>query len=233
MLKINQLHGGYVNQKIIHDITFNVNQGEIVGLLGLNGAGKSTTLQHIIGSLKPMNGVITINGESLVTERHLLSYIPDTPNLYPHLTVQEHFSFITALYKEQSLAYQQELITRYELTEHLHKYPFALSKGNKQKVSIVNALLAKPNYLIIDEPFMGLDPIGLSRFLNDLKQLRANQTAILLSTHLLTIAESLCDRVVVIHKGNQVTPTEGKVISAEKQGTLEDFFFTLVGAHDE
>lgn len=233
MLKIDQLHGGYVNQKIIHDISFDVNQGEIVGLLGLNGAGKSTTLQHIIGSLKPMNGVITINGKSLLTERHLLSYIPDTPTLYPHLTVQEHFSFISALYKEQLSDYQQELITRYELTEHLHKYPFALSKGNKQKVSIVNALLAKPNYLIIDEPFMGLDPIGLSRFLNDLKQLRANQTAILLSTHLLTIAESLCDRVVVIHKGHQVTPVEGKVISAEKQGTLEDYFFNLVGVHNE
>ncbi|MFB4213907.1 ABC transporter ATP-binding protein [Shouchella sp. JSM 1781072] len=233
MLKIDQLHGGYVNQKIIHDISFDVNQGEIVGLLGLNGAGKSTTLQHIIGSLKPMNGMITINGKSLLTERHLLSYIPDTPTLYPHLTVQEHFSFIRALYKEQLSDYQQELITRYELTEHLHKYPFALSKGNKQKVSIVNALLAKPKYLIIDEPFMGLDPIGLSRFLTDLKKLRANQTAILLSTHLLTIAESLCDRVVVIHKGHQVTPAEGKMVSTEKQGTLEDFFFHLVGVNDE
>lgn len=231
MLSINQLSGGYVRQRIIENIHFQVDHGEIVALVGLNGAGKSTTLRHITGSLRPMTGTITLDGNDWSKERGRMAHIPDMPQLYPDLTVEEHFNFIMRLYPQSKRSYLTEQIERYSLASHLAKYPYALSKGTQQKVSILLALITEPRYLIVDEPFMGLDPIGLNLFIEDLHALKERGTAILLSTHLLAIAQDLCDRVVVIHKGKQVDYQDQSSIKLNELGhhSLQSVFFSMIG----
>lgn len=230
MLEINQVSGGYLSQQIIRDISFKVDTGEIVGLVGLNGAGKSTTLRHLTGSLKPMSGKVLINNREWYSEREKLSLIPDQPKLYPNLTVREHFEFLKLVYQIDHDDYLNQLIKRYSLHEHLNKYPYALSKGTQQKISIISAMITNPTYLIVDEPFMGLDPLGLKCFLEDLNKLKENGKGIILSTHMLNIAEKLCDRVIVMHKGAQKLYNESPYLSAElfKERTLDELFFSMI-----
>ncbi|MBM7837364.1 ABC-2 type transport system ATP-binding protein [Alkalihalobacillus xiaoxiensis] len=231
MLTLNHISGGYLRKPIVEDIHFQVDYGEIVALVGLNGAGKSTTLRLITGTLRPMSGDITLNGHEWLKERGSMAHIPDTPQLYPNLTIKEHLDFIMRLYPNSSVDYLNKQLERYSLLPHLEKYPYALSKGTQQKVSILLALLTNPHYLIVDEPFMGLDPIGLSLFLEDLHQLKEKGTAILLSTHLLAIAEDLCDRVVIINKGKQLKYNGNPSIHLKemKAGSLQSVFFSMIG----
>ncbi|WP_054710429.1 ABC transporter ATP-binding protein [Bacillus sp. JCM 19041] len=230
MLKVNQVSGGYLSQRIIRDITFNIDTGEIVGLVGLNGAGKSTTLRHITGSLKPMSGNISINDREWYSEREKLSLIPDQPKLYPNLTVREHFEFLKLVYQIDNDDYLKQLIKRYTLHEHMNKYPYALSKGTQQKISIISAMITNPTFLIVDEPFMGLDPLGLKCFLEDLNKFKENGKGIILSTHMLNIAEKLCDRVIVMHKGVQKFYNGTPYLSADlfKNTTLDELFFSMI-----
>lgn len=207
MLKINHLVGGYVNIPVLKDVSFEVTAGEVVGLIGLNGAGKSTTINEIIGLLQPYKGTISLDGLQLVENpqdyRRKIGYIPETPILYEELTLQEHLDSVALAYglgdqKERCL----ELLTLFRLQDKLDWYPAHFSKGMKQKVMIIAALLVEPSLLIVDEPFLGLDPLAIRDLTNIIAEEKAKGTAILMSTHVLDSAEKMCDRFVILHHGS-------------------------------
>lgn len=217
-LVIQKLTGGYGPIPVLKDVNFEVNPGEIVGLIGLNGAGKSTTIKNIIGLLTPQKGSIKIDGESLQSQpdsyRKKIGYIPETPVLYEELTLKEHIEITAMAYDiPQEIAQKraEKLLKTFRLENKLEWFPSHFSKGMKQKVMVLCAFLIEPSLYIIDEPFLGLDPLAIHALLELMKEMRDQGAAILMSTHILATAELYCDRFVVLH--------EGKIRAV---GTIED-----------
>lgn len=218
LLSIEHLTGGYTRNPVLKDVSFEVGQNELVGLIGLNGAGKSTTIKHIIGLMEPHIGSIKINGHTLndhkESYRKLFTYIPETPLLYDELTLDEHLKLTAMAYGLSETEYRKRiepLLEEFRLQKRLNWFPSHFSKGMKQKVMIMCAFLVQPSLYIIDEPFMGLDPLGIKSLLDLMQKVKTNGAGILMSTHILTTAEKYCDRFVILH--------EGKV---RAKGTLED-----------
>lgn len=236
-LSIENVTGGYSHLPVLKDVTFQVQPGEIVGLIGLNGAGKSTTIKHIIGLLTPMKGEIKINQETLHdhpdTYRKQIGYIPEAPILYEELTLREHIEVTAMAYdipKEEAFKRAEKLLTLFRLEKKLDWFPSHFSKGMKQKVMIVCAFLVEPAIYIIDEPFLGLDPLAINVLLDLMNEKKAQGAAILMSTHILTTAEKFCDRFVFLHEGSvraegplTVLQTEFKLPTA----SLDDIYLKL------
>lgn len=206
MLKIDHLVGGYVNIPVLKDISFEVSSGEVVGLIGLNGAGKSTTISEIIGLLQPYQGSVTLGGLQLIENpesyRRKIGYIPETPILYEELTLQEHLDTVALAYglgEQQEL--RQKLLQLFRLEDKLDWYPINFSKGMKQKVMIIAALMIEPSLLIVDEPFLGLDPLAIRDLTTIIAEEKAKGTSVLMSTHVLDSAEKMCDRFIILHHG--------------------------------
>ncbi|WP_438835545.1 ABC transporter ATP-binding protein [Streptococcus pluranimalium] len=206
MLKIDHLVGGYVNIPVLKDISFEVSSGEVVGLIGLNGAGKSTTISEIIGLLQPYQGSVTLDGLQLIENpesyRRKIGYIPETPILYEELTLQEHLDTVALAYglgEQQEL--RQKLLQLFRLEDKLDWYPINFSKGMKQKVMIIAALMIEPSLLIVDEPFLGLDPLAIRDLTTIIAEEKAKGTSVLMSTHVLDSAEKMCDRFIILHHG--------------------------------
>lgn len=217
-LEIKNLTGGYSQLPVLHQVSFTVAAGELVGLIGLNGAGKSTTLNHIIGLMRPFSGQITLNGTALDTDpvayKQQIAYVPETPILYPELTLREHLALTIKAYQlapEPAWQRAQELLTTFRLANKLDWFPADFSKGMKQKVMIVMAFLTEAKLFIVDEPFYGLDPLAVRDLLALIEARKQAGTAILMSTHVLDTAQRYCDRFVLL--------TDGRV---KAQGTLAD-----------
>ncbi|WP_265456277.1 ABC transporter ATP-binding protein [Enterococcus sp. HY326] len=207
-LKITDLTGGYGPIPVLKDISFEVNNGEMIGLIGLNGAGKSTTIKNIIGLLTPTKGKIEIDSLTLREQpedyRKKIGYIPETPSLYEELTLREHIEVTTMAYdipQEVAFARAEKLLATFRLENKLDWFPANFSKGMKQKVMVLCAFLIEPSLYIIDEPFLGLDPLAINALLELMDQMRNDGAAILMSTHILATAEKYCDRFVVLHNG--------------------------------
>jgi ABC-2 type transport system ATP-binding protein len=209
ILKVEHLSGGYSKKtNVIHDITFEVGKGELVGLVGLNGAGKSTTIKHILGLLEASSGSIKIN-DRLIQEdtdqyRKQLAYIPETPSLYEQLTLQEHLELTAMAYGLEKDDYEKRLpnlLKLFNMDTRLSWFPGHFSKGMKQKVMILSAFLVQPKLYVVDEPFVGLDPIGIQAFLDLMIDMKKNGAGILMSTHILSTAEQYCDRFILLHQG--------------------------------
>ncbi|EAG6979348.1 ABC transporter ATP-binding protein [Listeria monocytogenes] len=218
LVEVEHLTGGYTKRPVLKDISFAIEEKQIVGLIGLNGAGKSTTIKHITGLMHPKQGTIKINGHQLVedteTYRKQFSYIPETPVLYEELTLKEHLELTGMAYgisKEELQARMKPLLKEFRLEKKLNWFPAHFSKGMKQKVMIMSAFLIEPKLYIIDEPFVGLDPLGIQSLLNWMDEMRSKGASILMSTHILATAEKYCDTFIIIHQGE---------IRAE--GTLKD-----------
>ena len=218
MLKIENVVGGYVNIPVLKDISFEVADGELVGLIGLNGAGKSTTINEIMGLLTPYEGSISVDGLTLAQNqseyRKKIGFIPETPSLYEELTLKEHIETVAMAYDiDEKLAMERanNFLERFRLSDKLEWFPINFSKGMKQKVMIICAFIVDPSLFIVDEPFLGLDPLAIADLTDLLAKERANGKSILMSTHVLDSAEKMCDRFVILHQG-QVRAT----------GTLED-----------
>ncbi|EPI04642.1 ABC transporter, ATP-binding protein EcsA [Enterococcus faecalis 13-SD-W-01] len=218
VLKIENVTGGYGHIPVLKDIDFTVDSGEMIGLIGLNGAGKSTTIKNIIGLLEPTKGKIEIDGLSLKKEpeeyRKKIGYIPETPALYEELTLKEHIEITAMAYDipvETAFLRAEKLLQTFRLDKRLEWFPANFSKGMKQKVMILCAFLIEPSLYIIDEPFLGLDPLAINALLELMVEMKNEGAAILMSTHILATAEKYCDRFVVLH--------EGKV---RAQGTLAE-----------
>ncbi|HZW68439.1 MAG TPA: ABC transporter ATP-binding protein [Pseudogracilibacillus sp.] len=237
ILKISNVTGGYSNENVLHDITFHVNEAEIVGLIGLNGAGKSTTIKHIIGLLKEKQGSVKVNGMTLEDDvtayRKKIAFIPEQPILYDELTLYEHLRLTAMAYEIDEATFEarlEELLVAFRMQRYLDWFPVHFSKGMRQKVMIMNAFLIEPSLYIVDEPFVGLDPLGIQSYLEWMEKMRNQGAAVLMSTHILATAERYCDRFVILHEGRiraQGTITELREELAMPAANLDDIYIQL------
>lgn len=218
LLQIDNLYGGYTHKNVLHGISFDVYPKEIIGLIGLNGAGKSTTIKHIIGLLQPKKGSITVNGKSFMEEpssyRNQMAYIPEMPILYDELTLYEHLKLTAMAYGLSEDVFEKRLpplLKEFRMEKRLNWFPVHFSKGMRQKVMIMCAFLIEPPLYIVDEPFVGLDPLGIQSYLQWMDNMKNNGSGVLMSTHILATAERYCDRFIILH--------EGKI---RAMGTLEE-----------
>ncbi len=208
LLSVHNLTHSFNEHKAINNINFNVHRGEVVALLGVNGAGKSTTLNIITGNLSPQEGNVSICAQDIIKQpkkaKRNLGYLPDTPPLYKELTVSEFLEFaarIHAVEKNQIKNSVADAIEICGLTSVNNKLIANLSKGFKQRVGIAQAIIHKPALVILDEPTVGLDPVQMQDIRSLLNELSKNHS-VLLSTHLLSEAESTCNRVMIIDQGS-------------------------------
>ena len=241
-LQLNNVTAGYTKVPVIMDITFDVNPGEICGLIGLNGAGKSTTIKTIIGQLTPFSGRVEVEKLSILENqrgyRQSIAVIPESPVLYEELTFREHIEFVARSYNqmnEETMAHAMELVEAFRLTKQLDWFPAYFSKGMKQKVLIVCALMLDVPVYVVDEPFLGLDPLGIRTLLQVLKEKKEKGAAILMSTHVLDTAEKYCDRFIVLHEGKVIAQgdIEGlRATSNIEETSLEEIYFALTTGDD-
>ena len=227
VLQVEKLTGGYTRKEVIKDLTFEVGPGEIVGLIGLNGAGKSTTIKHIIGLMEAFHGEIRIDDLTLADNpqayRKKIAFIPETPMLYRGLTLKEHIEITAMAYDlevEKVLEKATPLLKKFRLEERMDWFPEDFSKGMKQKLMITMALIISPKLLLIDEPFVGLDPIAIMDFEELLLQEKEKGHSILLSTHMLQNAEKICDSFVILHQG--IVYAKGTVQELTEKFSLPD-----------
>lgn len=207
-LEIKNLIGGYSRIPVLKGISFQVKPGELVGLIGLNGAGKSTTINHVIGLLRPFSGEITLNGINIqqdpVDYKKQIAYVPETPILYDELTLREHIELTIKAYSlntEEAWIRARKLLKTFRLDNKLDWFPANFSKGMKQKVMICCALMTNAKLLIVDEPFYGLDPLAVHDLLELIEERKKAGTAVLMSTHVLDTAQRYCDRFVLLANG--------------------------------
>lgn len=239
VLEIDGLSGGYsLNKPVLHNISLNVGKGEMVGLIGLNGAGKSTTMKHILGLMTPQKGGIRVSGVTLAADRERyhgsLAFVPESPLLYEELTVREHVEFTARAYGVDRKDYEERsarLARLFRMEDKMDSLSAHLSKGMKQKVMIMCAFVARPALYVIDEPFLGLDPLGIRSLLDFMLEIRAAGSSILLSSHILSTIENYCDRFIILHQGTILAQGTLEEISATagKPGMpLEQLFYELV-----
>ncbi|EKK20663.1 ABC transporter, ATP-binding protein EcsA [Fructilactobacillus florum 8D] len=243
-LQVNNLTGGYSSVPVIKDETFDVQSGELVSLIGLNGAGKSTTINHVIGLMTPFSGSITVDGIELQQNvrqyKQQLAYIPEMPVLYPELTLREHLDVTMMAYQlDRTTAWKRahELLRRFRLDNKLDWFPANFSKGMRQKVMIVCAFVTDARLFVIDEPFTGLDPLAIDDLLELITERKRQGAAILMSTHVLDTAEKYCDRFILINDGH--INYEGPLAAMQKRyadtgSTLTDIYLAMArdGQHE-
>ncbi|GHP12934.1 ABC transporter ATP-binding protein [Lentilactobacillus fungorum] len=236
-LEVSNLVGGYSQVPVLKDVSFDVKDGELVGLIGLNGAGKSTTINHIIGLLTPFKGTIKINGTTLDQDvkqyKQQIAYIPEAPIVYKELTLKEHLEMTMLAYNldhDQAWQRARKLLKLFRLDNKLDWFPDNFSKGMRQKVMIVCAFLTNAKLFIIDEPFLGLDPLAVNDLLNLISNRKKQGASILMSTHVLDTAQRYCDRFVLLHDGQ--VRTEGTIeqlrqLFPDAGDSLNDIYLTL------
>jgi len=237
ILEVEQLTGGYAQRDVLHDITFSVKEAEIVGLIGLNGAGKSTTIKHIIGLLQERKGTIKINGKTMKEDttnyRKQIGFIPEQPILYEELTLYEHLRLTAMAYEIDEATFEerlQSLLKAFRMERYIDWFPVHFSKGMRQKVMIMNAFLIEPSLYIVDEPFVGLDPLGIQSYLEWMQKMRDQGAAVLMSTHILATAEKYCDRFIILHEGRvRAKGTIGELQSQFQMAgaSLDDIYIEL------
>ncbi|MCG1807409.1 ABC transporter ATP-binding protein [Staphylococcus epidermidis] len=233
-VKVEHLTGGYGKKPVIKDLNFELEKGEIVGLIGLNGAGKSTTIKHMLGLINPMEGKLSISNirinEDIENYRRKLSYIPESPVIYDELTLEEHIEMTAMAYqlsREEAMRRAKPLLKVFRLENELKVFPSHFSKGMKQKVMIICAFIVDPELYIIDEPFLGLDPLGIQSMLDLMVEKRNENRTVLMSTHILATAERYCDRFIILHKGEIVSfgnLEELREQTGLKDKTLDDIY---------
>ncbi|MCG7420774.1 ABC transporter ATP-binding protein [Macrococcus epidermidis] len=242
-VKVSNLTGGYGNQPVVHNINFELAQGQIIGLIGLNGAGKSTTIKNMLGLLRPLEGDIEINGYKLSSDpfkyRSELSYIPESPVLYDELTLEEHIDMTAMAYNidaEVAMERAMPILKIFRLEDKLKQFPAHFSKGMKQKVMIICAFIPEPSLHIIDEPFLGLDPLGIQSMLDLMVKAREAGRTVLMSTHILTTAERYCDSFLLMHHGKLIgkgTLNDLRMQFNMPNATLDEIYIYATGdAHE-
>jgi ABC-2 type transport system ATP-binding protein len=233
----------YGDKVAVDNVSFDVHQGEVFGFLGPNGAGKTTTIKVIVGLLQPTSGTVKVAGYDVQAQPMLAKassgYVPDTPNLYAKLTGRELLQFVGDLYnmdRAQVARRIDELLRMFDLTGAAHDTVDSYSHGMQQKTSLAAALMHDPKVLILDEPTVGLDPKSARLIKDILRQLAQRGAAVMLSTHILEIAEHMCDRIGIINKSQLIavgTMNELRTLDATGRTSLEDIFLSLTGGAEE
>ena len=234
MLKIEHLTKTYGEKKAVDDLNLHINPGEIYGFIGHNGAGKTTTLKSVVGILQFDQGEILIDGKSIRTAplacKREIAYIPDNPDLYDYMTGIKYLNFIADVFGV-SAEDRQVRIRKYadlfELTTDLSQPIAAYSHGMKQKLAIIAAWLHSPKLIIMDEPFVGLDPKASHLLKGLMREVCDGEGAIFFSTHVLEVAEKLCDKVAIIKGGKLVR--SGTMEEVKGDDSLEEVFLELEG----
>lgn len=234
MLKIEHLTKTYGEKKAVDDLSLHIHAGEIYGFIGHNGAGKTTTLKSVAGILQFDGGEILVNGKSVRTQplecKKMIAYIPDNPDLYEYMTGIKYLNFIADIFGVSAQA-RQERIRKYadlfELTADLAQPIAAYSHGMKQKLAIISAWLHEPKLIIMDEPFVGLDPKAAHILKGMMRELCSAGGAIFFSTHVLEVAEKLCDKVAIIRGGKLIR--SGTMEEVKGDDSLEEVFLELEG----
>lgn len=203
ILKVDIEQAGYDGRTdVVHNIHFSIGRGELVGLIGSNGAGKSTTIKAVLGLLKEFKGEVQFKGPL-----QNYAYIPEQPILYDQLTFWEHLELAAAAYEMERSVFLDKaelLVRRFHLQEVKHHLPSSFSKGMQQKIMLILGFLIEPDLYLVDEPFVGLDPRATKDFLDLLEQERQRGAGVLMSTHVLDTAEKICDRLILLDKGSIV-----------------------------
>ena len=232
MLKIEHFSKTYQEKKAVDDLNLEVSAGDIFGFIGPNGAGKTTTIRAVVGVMDFEQGDILINGMSVrkkpVECKAVTAYIPDNPDLYDYMTGIQYLSFIGDIFQIPK-GEREERIKRYgdllELTGNLGDLIGAYSHGMKQKLAIISALIHQPKLLVLDEPFVGLDPKASHTLKELMRELCAGGSAIFFSTHVLEVAEKLCNKVAIIKGGRLIACGETAQVKGDQ--SLEDVFLEL------
>ena len=233
MLSVKNLSKTYKGGKrAVNDVSFEIKSGDIFGFIGPNGAGKTTTIKCITGILDFTDGEITIDGKSIkddpVACKIAMAYIPDNPDLYEYMTGIQYLNFIADVFRIPS-GKRETAIVRYadafELTKSLGEVVSAYSHGMKQKLAIISALIHEPRLFILDEPFVGLDPKASHILKEMLKDMCAKGSAVFFSTHVLEVAEKLCNKVAIIDDGRIIAYGDTKDIVGDS--SLENMFLEL------
>lgn len=225
-ISVSHVYKSYGRQQVLNDLSFSINSGEIVGFLGNNGAGKSTTMKIITGYINPDSGsaeVCGINVQKSPLEAHrLIGYLPEHNPIYPDMYVREYLRFVAGLYKLGREANQRvdEMIERTGLVREYRKKIGMLSKGYRQRVGLAQALIPNPQVLILDEPTTGLDPNQIIEVRDLIKEVGKEKT-VMLSTHIMQEVSAICDRVIIINKGQIVVDEkEESVASVVSEGRV-------------
>jgi ABC-2 type transport system ATP-binding protein len=236
VIQVNAFTKLYGRLAAVENLSFTVASGEVLGLVGPNGAGKTTTLRAIAGIIAPTSGSISISGFDLATEpvraKSQLSFIPDEPHLFEYLTVEEHLRFVGRLYGVADAPERIPGILReLELDEKSRSLPGELSRGMKQKLAIACGLLHSPAALVLDEPLTVLDPAGMRRMKNTIVTRASEGAAIIISSHLLTLVEELCTRILIIRRGHAVAyGSLDEIVGSRPElagRSIEDVFLAL------
>ncbi|MFQ5615990.1 MAG: ABC transporter ATP-binding protein [Anaerolineales bacterium] len=237
ILQLTQLNKRFGATHAVSDLNLDAHAGEIFGLLGPNGAGKTTTFKMIVGLLQPGSGQVKIGGFDIQTQsleaKRLLGFVPDTPLLYEKLTATEFLHFVADLYgvgQERAARRAAELLRLFDLGDNAGDLIDSFSHGMKQKTALAAALIHDPALLILDEPTAGLDPKSARLIKNILRQLTGRGVTVILSTHILEIAERLCDRIGIISQGKLIAVgTMDELRGGDEEDSLEDIFLELTG----
>lgn len=232
MLEIKNFSKSYGDFKAVDNLNLTVKDGEIYGFIGHNGAGKSTTIKAVVGAMDFTEGEIYIDGKSVKRDplgcKSVTAYVPDNPDIYDHLSGIQYLNFICDIFRV-SESDRNERIKKYadlfEISSNLGDLISSYSHGMKQKLVLISALVHNPRFMVLDEPFVGLDPVA-SYKLKEIMREKCNEGgAIFFSTHVLEVAEKLCDRIGIIKRGRLVA--EGSVQEVVGDKSLESFFLEI------
>lgn len=235
MLKIKNFTKKYGDFTAVENLSITVNKGEIYAFIGHNGAGKSTTIKSVVGILGYNEGEILIDGISIkdnpVTYKKDIAYIPDNPDIYEYLTGAQYVNFVCDIYGVDKIVRNEKLdkyAKLFEMENNLGDLISSYSHGMKQKIVLISALCHSPKFLVLDEPFVGLDPIATHKLKQIMREICNDGGAIFFSTHILEVAEKLCDRVGIIKDGKLIVEGDMKEITKDK--SLEKIFLEIENA---
>ena len=206
-LKIENLTKTYGDFKALNHVSLEVENGKILGILGRNGAGKTTTIKSIMGIIEPEEGSITFDGIDIRKAKVSIGYLPEERGLYVNAVVKDqllYFAMLNGMDKKVAFTEIKKLLEEFKIPGYLNKKVKTLSKGKKQKIQLISAILHKPQIVILDEPFSGLDPVNIELFKSTVLDLKKSGATILFSSHRMEDVEEMCDRIVMLNKGNVV-----------------------------
>ena len=235
ILEITNFSKSYSKEnKAVDDISLNVEAGDIFGFIGHNGAGKSTTIRALVGVLDYEEGTIRIDGHDVKNEpmqcKKITAYIPDNPDLYENLTGMQFLNFVADAFEvseEERKRKIEDYASRFEIMDALSDTISSYSHGMKQKVAIISALIHEPKLLVLDEPFVGLDPKASFTLKEIMHEMCSNGAAVFFSTHVLDVAEKLCNKIAIIKKGKIIANGKIEELLQGKQ-SLEEVFMEAV-----